>query len=243
MYKEDLAYIHDVGFGDFAIKSAPGLLTILKAKGIDKGLIIDLACGSGIWAKILTDSGYEVLGIDISESMLNLANKKAPLAQFQCGSLFRLNLPLCDAITCMGEGINYQFDHHRDDDIKQLFQRIYESLKPGGVFIFDIIEPGYITGNNPQKIYFTGEDWDILLQTEENKNTQVLTRKIIIFRKVGELYRRSEETHSVKLYKSRFIAEKLRKVGFKVKIMRGYGELRFRKAKVGFMAVKLPVDN
>ncbi len=240
MYQEDLAYIHDVGFGDFALKSAPGLLAILKEKGIDKGLIIDLACGSGIWAKILTDSGYEVLGIDLSESMLNLAQKKAPLAQFQVGSLFRLNLPLCDAITCIGEGVNYQFDPHNDDEITQLFQRIYQSLKPGGVFIFDIIEPGYIKGQNPQKNYFTGKDWDILLQTEENKINHILTRKIIIFRQIGDVYRRSEETHSVQLYKSTTIANKLRKVGFKVRIIRGYGDLKFRKAKVGFIAVKAP---
>lgn len=239
MYKEDLAYIHDVGFGDFALKSAAGLLAILQQKNIEKGLIIDLACGSGIWAKILTDFGYDVLGIDLSESMLNLAKKKAPLAQFQQGSLFRLNLPLCDAITCIGEGINYQFDPHGDDAIQQLFQGIYHSLKPGGVFIFDIIEPGYIMGNNPQKNYFTGEDWVILLETEENKNNHILTRKITIFRQIGDLYRRSEEIHSVKLYKSPIIADKLRKVGFKVRMIRGYGDLRFRKAKVGFIAVKI----
>ena len=41
-YKEDLAYIHDVGFGTFASQSAPGLLEILHQKGIEKGLIVDL---------------------------------------------------------------------------------------------------------------------------------------------------------------------------------------------------------
>jgi hypothetical protein len=33
-YNEDLAYIHDVGFHDYALKSAPGILEILTARQI-----------------------------------------------------------------------------------------------------------------------------------------------------------------------------------------------------------------
>jgi len=62
-YQEDLAYIHDVGFGAFSSESAPGLLEILHQKGINKGLVVDLGCGSGIWAKALTQAGYDVLGV------------------------------------------------------------------------------------------------------------------------------------------------------------------------------------
>jgi hypothetical protein len=59
-----------------------------------------------------------------------------------------------------------------------------------------------------------------------------------IFRQVGNLYRRSEEVHCVQLYKGSEIAKELRQVGFRVRIIRGYGELRFRKAHVGFIATK-----
>jgi len=62
-YQEDLAYIHDVGFGTFSSESAPALLEILHQKGINKGLVVDLGCGSGIWAKALTQAGYDVLGV------------------------------------------------------------------------------------------------------------------------------------------------------------------------------------
>jgi hypothetical protein len=47
-YREDLAYIHDVGFGDFALESAPGILEILDRKGIREGLVVDLGCASGL---------------------------------------------------------------------------------------------------------------------------------------------------------------------------------------------------
>jgi SAM-dependent methyltransferase len=237
-YQEDLAYIHDVGYGDFAHDSAPGLLTILRQTGREKGLVVDLGCGSGIWAKELTQAGYDVLGIDISEAMLDLARKKAPKASFQNASLVRVELPKCDAVTSIGECLNYQFDEHSKTELKELFRRIYNSLRPNGIFIFDILEPGCVTGTNPQKTYSQGKDWAILLEKEEDEKNSKLTRKITIFRQVGNLYRKSEEIHCVQLYKATEIASELREVGFKVRIIRGYGKLRFRKAVVGFIAKK-----
>ncbi len=237
-YKEDLAYIHNVGFGAFSRESAPGLLEILHQKGIGKGLVVDLGCGSGIWAKALTQADYEVLGIDLSDAMLELARKKAPKAEFQNASLIRAKLPKCDAVTSIGECLNYQFDEHGLVEIKKLFTRIYEALRPGGVFIFDIAEPGYVSGSNPQETYSQGEDWAILLEKKEDKETSKLIRKMTIFRQVRDFYRRSEELHCVQLYKGSEIAKELRQVGFRARIIRGYGQLRFRKAHVGFIATK-----
>jgi len=50
-YGEDLAYIHDVGFGDFAWRAAPGVLARLQRHGVDHGTVVDLGCGTGIWAR------------------------------------------------------------------------------------------------------------------------------------------------------------------------------------------------
>ena len=85
-YKADLAYIHDVGFGDFAKNSAPGLLEILRQNGIKTGLVVDLGCGSGLWARELSDSGYGVLGVDISPAMIAIARKRVPEGEFETGS-------------------------------------------------------------------------------------------------------------------------------------------------------------
>ena len=52
-YDTDLAYVHDQGFGGFARASAPGLLTLLHDAGIRDGRIVDLGCGSGVWAREL----------------------------------------------------------------------------------------------------------------------------------------------------------------------------------------------
>jgi SAM-dependent methyltransferase len=165
-YGEELAYIHDVDFGDFARESASGLLEILHQKGLENGLVIDLGCDSGIWAKALTHAGYEVLGIDLSHAMLDLARKKAPKAKFKKASFLKVRLPQCNAVTSIGECLNYQFDTHGKIEVKRLFARIYKVLRPGGVFIFDIAEPGYVTGPNPLRTFSQGRDWAILLEKE-----------------------------------------------------------------------------
>jgi 2-polyprenyl-3-methyl-5-hydroxy-6-metoxy-1,4-benzoquinol methylase len=65
-YREDLAFIHDAGFGGVAAAAADRLLTELKRVGLDAGLIVDLGCGSGILAERLSSAGYQVFGIDLS---------------------------------------------------------------------------------------------------------------------------------------------------------------------------------
>lgn len=92
-YGEDLAYVHDVGFRDYALRSAPGILEILSGSAARGDLVVDLGCGSGLLARELTQGGYRVLGIDISEAMIELARKRAPEAEFRVGSLFEAEIP------------------------------------------------------------------------------------------------------------------------------------------------------
>ena len=96
-YQEDLAYTHDVGFGDFARNAAPGVLRLLRDRGVADGLVVDVGCGSGIWARELVDAGYDVLGIDQSAAMIDLARRRVPEAAFRRGSFVTTRLPVCDA--------------------------------------------------------------------------------------------------------------------------------------------------
>src|SRR6202008_3944336 len=142
-YQLDLAYIHDAGFGDYARKSAPGLLAILRRAGIRSGLVVDLGCGSGIWAAELIRRGYDVRGIDSSSAMIELARKQGPAARFVNASFLNAKLPACDAVTAIGEVFNYTFDRRNGPrQLAQLFRRVHQALRPGGAFIFDIAEPG-----------------------------------------------------------------------------------------------------
>src|SRR5581483_7507797 len=122
-YTADLAYIHDAGYGGFARRAAPAILRLFKRKKITKGLVIDLGCGSGIWARQLVDAGYEVLGIDQSPDMVALARTLVPEGRFVSASHFDAELPPCVAVTSMGECLSYQFDkHHSAKTLRKLFQ-------------------------------------------------------------------------------------------------------------------------
>lgn len=236
-YKDDLAYIHDVGFGDFARNAAPALLRILSQSGITSGLVVDLGCGSGIWASELSCAGYDVLGVDISPAMIEIARKRVPRAVFHVGSLLKVKLPHCVAVTSLGECFNYLFDESNSlVELRRLFRRIYASLEPGGLLIFDVAEPG--RGKGARQKYRLGPDWAVLSEVDEDVRTNRLTRRITLFRKAGELYRRSEEVHRLQLYKRSEVAKGLRDAGFGVRTLTGYGEQLLIKGCVGFLARK-----
>lgn len=236
-YGKDLAYIHDAGFGDFARDSAPGLLDILRHAGICRGMVVDLGCGSGIWAKTLTDHGYDVMGFDLSPNMLKIARKRAPVAQFKRGSFLKARLPNCAAVTSLGECFNYLFDPDADPEaLAALFKKIHKVLQPGGLLIFDFLEPGYVRGANPIARFIEGKDWHIHVEITEDRTTHILTRRITAFRRIGKLYRRDQETHRLQLRTRSEIADKLRAAGFAVRSVRGYGDKKFRPAHVGFIA-------
>src|SRR5215472_8879922 len=102
IYQSDVAYIHHVGFGAYARKATPGVLRILKRAGIHSGKLLDLACGSGIWARAAQRSGFEVIGVDSSHAMIRIARAMAPGAKFICRSMLDFAPPACDAVTCLG---------------------------------------------------------------------------------------------------------------------------------------------
>jgi SAM-dependent methyltransferase len=236
-YNRDLAYVHDVGFGSFAERSAPGVLDILRRSGVSSGLVVDLGCGSGLWARRLVDAGYEVLGIDLSPDMIALARQRVPKGTFRNASFLDAEFPPCAAITSLGECFNYLFDERNGrSSLRRLFRQAYRALRSGGVLIFDVAEPGRTRGFGRR--FWSGPDWACLTDFSQDLRRNRLTRQITTFRKVGRHYRRAEETHAQQLYKGAQLAGDLREIGFRVRTVRGYGEHRFLRRHVGLIARK-----
>jgi SAM-dependent methyltransferase len=234
-YREDLAYVHDAGFGGFTLGSAPGILEILHRNDIREGLVVDLGCGSGLWAQELARARYSVLGIDISEEMIDIARRRVPEAEFRVASVFEASIPPCNAVTALGEVLNYLFDPNNDDDaLIGLFRRVYDALVPGGVFVFDVAEPGQVARGT--RGFTEGKDWVVLVEKDEERGT--LTRRIVTFRRAGQHYRRSDEVHRQRLYKAPDVAGGLRRVGFRVRMIRGYGRYPLPRAHAAFVARK-----
>jgi SAM-dependent methyltransferase len=238
-YQDDLAFIHDVGYGEFARAAAPGLLNIFAGCGIRDGLVVDLGCGSGLWAEQLSKRGFDVLGIDISEAMIRLARQRAPQARFRVASLFQADLPACRVVTSLGECISYLFDTTNNNrKLRQLFHRVYDALAAGGVFVFDVMEPGELGRATRARSFSEGDGWMTLVEKHEDRDRRTLTRRITTFRQVGRFYRRADETHRVRLYDAATLAAELRRTGFRVRITRRYGDYALARARVAFIARK-----
>ena len=236
-YGEDLAYIHDVGHAEFALESAPGILEILGQNGVRDGLVVDLGCGSGLLARELVDAGHRVLGIDISEAMIELSRRRVPEAEFRVGSLFNAELPPCDAVTAISEVLNYLFDEEAGG-LAPLFRRVFEALIPGGVFVFDVLGPGQVPSGTTAKGFRVGEDWAVLSEREEDTERGTMERRIVSFRKVGEHYRRDDEVHRVRLYDPAELSAELSDLGFRVRTERAYGDYPLGQSHAAFVARK-----
>ncbi len=238
-YRGDLAYIHDAGFGNFARTAAPWLLKVLGRMPTQRGLVIDLGCGSGIWAEALVAARYEVLGFDVSEAMLTIARQRVPSGEFRGESFLSAELLPCVAVTALGEVFNYQFDaRNTRQRLQALFRRIYAALCAGGQLIFDVAEPGRVPKPGHTRKYTEGTDWACLYAATEDRRRMILSREITTFRKVGELYHRDHEVHRLRLFDRAELLSQLREIGFRVRLLRGYGEFRFPSGWVGFLACK-----
>lgn len=240
-YRDDLASIHDAGFGHVAQNAAAELVKRLSrcAKGKRPSrLVVDLGCGSGILAHALTASGYNVLGFDLSDAMLALAARRVPRAEFRRESFISADLPACLAVTAIGEVFNYVFDRrNRGQRLSAVFGSVYEAICPGGLFLFDVAEPGRV-GTTPQRGYAEGSGWACLYTAEENRRRRSLTRTITTFRKVNGCYRRQREVHHLKLFPRSEIIGQLRRTGFQVRTLNSYGRFRFPAGWVAFLARK-----
>lgn len=235
-YRDDLAFIHDAGFGGFARKSAPWLLDWFRSRGIVNGRVIDLGCGSGIWAEALATAGYDVLGFDISAAMLGMSRRRVPSGEFHRASFLDAPLPPCVAVTALGEILNYQFDRRNTPTrLEKLFHRVYKALCLGGLFVFDVALPGRVPGGARQN-YTHGDGWTCFHEAQEDHEKRILTRHITTFRRVGKLYRRDYEVHRLRLYDRAKLVAQLRAIGFRVRPVSGYGEMRFPPGYVGLLA-------
>ncbi len=192
-----------------------------------------------MWARELIDAGYRVLGIDISEAMIELSRKKVPEADFRVGSLFEVEIPPCAAVTAISEVLNYLFDAENEDlGLGRLFQRVHDALVPGGVFVFDVIGPGQVPPGDKTRGFSVGEDWAVLSEREEDVERGTMERRIVSFRKAGEYYRRDDEVHRVRLYDPSGLSAELERAGFRVRTMRSYGGLPLSEGHAAFVARK-----
>ena len=112
---------------------------ILKEYGIDDGLVLDLGCGTGSMTEMLASSGYDMIGVDNAEEMLEIAMEKKvesghdilyllqDMREFELYGTVRAVISACDSV-------NYITD---DEDLTEVFRLVNNYLDPEGLFVFD----------------------------------------------------------------------------------------------------------
>ena len=217
----DLAYVHHAGFGEFGASAARRILRLLRERGIHSGRIVELGCGSGIASRILLRKGYSLSGVDSSPAMIQLARKNNPRGRFTVGSLWTYRLTPCEAVIAVGECLNYEFDGRNSSSrIRHLFSNVCHVLSPGGCFVFDLLLQSTTKNAKGQK-FVEGGDW--FVSVDRSERLTGITRRIVCFRKSGDLYRKTVEIHHQKKYNRATVESLLRETGFKVRTLHGYG--------------------
>ena len=191
---------------------------ILKKFSLQTRYVADLACGTGNTTLPLAARGYEVYGVDIAPAMLAKASRKAEeqglRPHFLEQDMRQLSLPRpIDLITCYHDGLNYIVD---PADLRQVFRRVHDSLRPGGLFIFDLNAVEKLSGGGGETTFVEDDNMSLIWETAYDKQTDVWEIKLTGFIRKGELYDKFIEVHKEKAYKNSEALTFLNEAGFEV---------------------------
>lgn len=143
--------------------------------------IVELGCGTGTLAAILAGRGYQVTAVDLSPEMLSVAAEKCGGLDVQlvCQDMSRLAVPAqTDAVICCLDSLNYVT---RPDQVQRTFQRVFESLKPGGIFLFDVKTPLALEGADGQVYIDENEELYCVWRGEYDKRRRICGYGIDLF--------------------------------------------------------------
>ena len=189
---------------------------ILEKEGIKPRTAIDLACGTGSVALLLAEKYQQVLGVDMSEEMLTVAQQRAVEAgvypMFICQKLQDLRLPKAvDLAVCALDGLDYILD---PKDCENAICRVYKALNPGGIFIFDVNTPEKLRAMDGQVFLDEDEDVYCIWRGEFDEQTNICSYGMDLFQRHGDVWRRSFEEHQEYAYTVEQLTEFLRSAGF-----------------------------
>jgi SAM-dependent methyltransferase len=202
--------------------------TIIKKHGIDPKNILELASGTGKLAKNFLNKGYDVECLDISPSMLQIAQQKG-LKTYEA-KMTNFNLKKrYDLILCVYDSLNYLL---QEKDLQQCFYSVHKHLNENGLFIFDMnsdYKINELIPKNPVKTEYR-KIGDIEFIWVNSSEPNLWISDLIFFEKENDLsYRRYHEKHVERAYKLRTVKNLLRKT--KLQLIDSYSNFQFEKIK------------
>lgn len=250
IYREFAQLYASGDFPEFSTYMAQLLPSVLKQYHIQPTTILDVACGEGTFAVLMTKQGYKVTGIDQSPEMLTLARKKAQaenlIISFHEMDMRHLKLQATfDLATCWYDSLNYILTL---DDLEATFTGIAQHLNADGYFIFDLNTIHWLTTLAQRYAVRVERETNDIFQVHRHsydKNTRIAVFHIIGFLKENDCWIRCvDEHHQQRGYTLDEIRQCLETAGFTEIACWGNLEERFPIAayskRVWFLVKKAP---
>lgn len=190
------------------------LISLLEEYGVSDGLVLDLGCGTGKMTRLLTKAGYDMIGVDNSGEMLQIAMEQGTEGiLYLCQDMREFELyGTVAAVVSICDSVNYILE---EEDLLSVFRLVNNYLDPGGVFIFDLntlykyrelLGETTICENREEGSFI----WENYFDEEEQINEYDLT---LFIREESGLFRKYEETHYQRGYELETIKQLLDEAG------------------------------
>lgn len=200
-------------------KRADYIMSILKANGIENGLLLDLACGTGSLSVEFAKSGFDVIATDCSADMLMQAQNKAfdegVNIMFLCQKMQETDLyGTVRAIVCSLDSINHL---ENIDEVRKTFSVLKNFIDDGGVMIFDVntlYKHRCILENNT----FVYDERNVycVWQNRLLEDNRTISINLDFFVKTEDVYRRFNENFKEIAFSDEELTQAVESEGFKV---------------------------
>lgn len=211
------AQVYDLFMDNVPYDQWCGYITeLLREYGIQDGLVLELGCGTGVLTRKLAAKGYDMIGVDYSEDMLEIAMDHRQegedilyllqdMREFELYGTVRAAVSICDSMNYI---VEYQ-------DLVQVMKLVNNYLDPGGIFIFDLNTPykyeeilgeNTFAENRPEGSFI----WENYYDGETGINEYDLT---LFVREEEGIYRKFEETHYQRAYELEQVRRAIKEAG------------------------------
>lgn len=172
------------------------ILNLLQDRKITEGLVLELGCGTGKLMTLLGKAGFDMIGVDNSVEMLQIAKEKTSqdflyllqdMREFELYGTVKAVISVCDSV-------NYIT---KKEELRKVFQLVNNYLDPEGLFIFDFnTEYKYRELIGETVIAEDREDVSFIWFNEYDEDSHLNDIDLKVFvQEEGDIYQKFQEEH------------------------------------------------
>lgn len=177
--------------------------------------VLELGCGTGSLTRLLARRGYAVTAMDLSPDMLTVAEQKCRglNVRFLCRDMTEFGrLGPVDGVVSGLDSVNYVT---RPKSLQRMFRSVFDSLSPGGLFLFDVKTPAALEGADGQTCLDEDDDLYCVWRADYHARRRVCGYGLDLFlRQEDGSWLREGEYHEEYAYTMEELEGFLREAGF-----------------------------